>query len=198
MAGDTLNCFNCPAGAACIAGDGSPNQCVCNPGFVGNGTVCVPDRCGPPINGSIAEEWRVDAHYVPNPLSDAIGTGRWVEARRYSTFFDSSANGAGLLWSQAEQACRNVTPFWHLASFHSLTQGQEAAAVVSSQDSPPVFIGLTYNTSKGNWSWTDGSSVDYLAWGDGQPDNPTGSETVVQAKVWMPTTTNGNGPLLFW
>ncbi len=34
-----------------------------------------------------------------------------------------------------------------------------------------VWIGLFDSNRKQNWTWSDGSSIDYMNWMDAQPDN---------------------------
>ncbi|EFO93073.1 CRE-CLEC-51 protein [Caenorhabditis remanei] len=63
-----------------------------------------------------------------------------------------------------------------LASIHSQAENQFlvelSKAGITNKDkghNDDVFIGLIYQNSK--WQWTDGTAVNYLNWGDGEPNN---------------------------
>ncbi|PIO59852.1 lectin C-type domain protein, partial [Teladorsagia circumcincta] len=92
------------------------------------------------------------------------------------------------LWASfenAENICKGNGG--HLASIHSLEENNFVATmgmsgITYTNDADLTWIGLkqaTYPTSK-DWSWTDGSPVDFLFWAPSQPDDAGGSEHCVE------------------
>lgn len=47
----------------------------------------------------------------------------------------------------------------------------------------PVWIGLYDASKSGNWSWTDGTPLDFENWGSSQPDNEGGTQYCAQLRV---------------
>ncbi|XGW31390.1 hypothetical protein V3C99_009952 [Haemonchus contortus] len=92
------------------------------------------------------------------------------------------------LWASFENA-ENVCKAngGHLASIHSLEEnnfvaGMGMSGITYTNDADLTWIGLkqaTYPTSK-DWTWTDGSPVDFLFWAPTQPDDAGGSEHCVE------------------
>ena len=56
-----------------------------------------------------------------------------------------------------------------LASIHNKDQKQAIKLVADSHPKFLYFIGLQ-EESKNEWTWVDGSEVDYLGWDKGEPN----------------------------
>ena len=75
-------------------------------------------------------------------------------------------------WADARANCLSVGG--ELASIHSAEQNAEAYALASSLDASSnyyAWIGFNDLTAEGTWAWSDGSTVDYTNWNDGEPNN---------------------------
>ncbi|KAH7699818.1 hypothetical protein AAVH_33074, partial [Aphelenchoides avenae] len=46
----------------------------------------------------------------------------------------------------------------------------------------PVWIGLFDASKSGNWSWTDGTPLEFENWGSSQPDNEGGTQYCAQLR----------------
>ncbi|CAJ0592976.1 unnamed protein product [Cylicocyclus nassatus] len=83
----------------------------------------------------------------------------------YKTFF-------GEMFEAAENTC--ITVGGHLTSIHSFEENTFIAELAK-MDRPASYqdqtwIGLHVETNSRNWTWTDGTKVDFEIWG---PDCPT-------------------------
>ncbi|KAH7714006.1 C-type lectin domain family 4 member M-like protein [Aphelenchoides avenae] len=47
----------------------------------------------------------------------------------------------------------------------------------------PVWIGLFDASKSGNWSWTDGTPLEFENWGSSQPDNEGGTQYCAQLRA---------------
>ena len=68
-------------------------------------------------------------------------------------------------WIDSEKACRELDG--HLASIH--TKGENVFVKSMLMSSYSYWIGLTDVYNEGNFSWTDGSAVDFTDWLQGNP-----------------------------
>lgn len=100
--------------------------------------------------------------------------------------------GAGRTYSSAELKCQaslgqpspgQATP--HLASIHSPQEHIALAGMIQSflmQNSfttlTTFWIGMNDTIREGNYTWSDGSTVNYLGWGQSQPNNWRGQDCV--------------------
>ncbi|XP_037083759.1 C-type Lectin CRL-like [Pollicipes pollicipes] len=75
-------------------------------------------------------------------------------------------------WSDAAKACRTIQPGSHLPSIHN---DAENGAIEIMQGQTTSWLGLTNFTGNG-WAWMDGTEVDYVNWGEDQPDDAYGAE----------------------
>uniref|UniRef100_A0A7E4VMN8 C-type lectin domain-containing protein n=1 Tax=Panagrellus redivivus TaxID=6233 RepID=A0A7E4VMN8_PANRE len=83
-----------------------------------------------------------------------------------------------LRWDDAESTCLSESA--HLASIHSQQEVDfinELATMNVSVDCgntlPQLtWVGLYTTDNNKSWKWTDGSTVDFLQWNDGEPNEP--------------------------
>uniref|UniRef100_A0AC35GSZ8 C-type lectin domain-containing protein n=1 Tax=Panagrolaimus sp. PS1159 TaxID=55785 RepID=A0AC35GSZ8_9BILA len=93
-------------------------------------------------------------------------------------FFNTSATG----FAKAEIFCRERGG--HLASIHDVFTN-----VALSQEFPPqsteadFWIGANKLMAHGNWSWTDGTSMDFTDWKKREPQNITGTDCVALSMI---------------
>ncbi|CAJ0601834.1 unnamed protein product [Cylicocyclus nassatus] len=92
----------------------------------------------------------------------------------YKNFFPAT-------FYDAESLCRNSEG--HLTSIHSHTENSFVAALSKmgirmSTNKQGIWIGLV-RYGKDNWTWTDGTKVDFLAWGPGAPNDWEATECCV-------------------
>ena len=78
-------------------------------------------------------------------------------------------------WEQAVNACPTVGTGSQLASIHSLL---ENAFIMGSYDYADSWIGLNDIEQEGQFTWSDGSDVDFTNWARQQPDNKFGQDCV--------------------
>ncbi|CAJ0601812.1 unnamed protein product [Cylicocyclus nassatus] len=98
----------------------------------------------------------------------------------YKNFFSAT-------FHEAESLCRNLNG--HLTSIHSRNENSFVAALSKmgmriSTNKQGIWIGLVRSdylnsNRKDNWTWTDGTKVDFLAWGPGAPDDWEATECCV-------------------
>lgn len=86
-------------------------------------------------------------------------------------------------WVAARKACMVRGPTVDLASIHSAEDntfaGDQALAALGGEPTGPFWIGLRRRDPDwklcapdvAQWEWSDGTSVDFVAWSAGQPDN---------------------------
>merc|ERR1712212_1023039 len=76
-------------------------------------------------------------------------------------------------WSAAEDNCQSQDA--HLASIHSDEEHDFIQALIQNFDPSQLhtWIGLNELYVEGRWMWSDGSIVNYIRWGGGQPDDGT-------------------------
>ena len=79
-----------------------------------------------------------------------------------------------LSWSESESECRSFFG-GHLASVHDLKTNGFLFSLITTN----AFIG-GYKKADGRWCWTDGTTMDYLHWHQGQPDNVGGEENYME------------------
>nr|CDJ88766.1 C-type lectin domain containing protein [Haemonchus contortus] len=138
----------------CAAAPGSSPPTVCPPP-----PICPPQ---PAIPGHCPSEWT----YFAN--TDSC----------YKTLF-------GANFYEAEQSCQAAGS--HLASIHSSAEDRFVAGMAKTGEAYTnpnslTWIGLWqpgYPISI-QWTWTDGTSLDYTAWAAGEPNNADGNEHCAQ------------------
>ncbi|VDK54008.1 unnamed protein product [Cylicostephanus goldi] len=90
-------------------------------------------------------------------------------------------------FSNAESLCRNFGA--HLTSIHSADENHFVAELAETGLEFPsneaheraTWIGLRRaDDSKGDWLWTDGTKVDFLAWSPNEPNDSSGNERCVE------------------
>ena len=87
-------------------------------------------------------------------------------------------------WPVAEAACRKLHPAAHLASVSSHAENKMIASMY--YGCCYVWLGGSDFSTEGNWTWSDGSSMDYTYWwqGEGQggpQENCLGLNTYLRA-----------------
>ncbi|XP_060545238.1 C-type lectin mannose-binding isoform-like [Pantherophis guttatus] len=89
-------------------------------------------------------------------------------------------------WNDAEMACRKHKPGCHLASIHSIDQGVDLAEYITDYltRKTHVWIGLRDPRKQRTWEWSDRSSINYLSWNPGEPNNDFNKEHCVH--LWSP------------
>uniref|UniRef100_A0A914WLM7 C-type lectin domain-containing protein n=1 Tax=Plectus sambesii TaxID=2011161 RepID=A0A914WLM7_9BILA len=86
----------------------------------------------------------------------------------YKVFFEL------VTWLEAETKCRNNGT--QLISIHSEQENEIIAGLIQGQKTSNAsedhtWIGLRITDNGENWTWSDGSGVDFLNWADGEPNN---------------------------
>ncbi|XP_030003829.1 lactose-binding lectin l-2-like [Sphaeramia orbicularis] len=81
-----------------------------------------------------------------------------------------------MTWADAELHC--VSQRANLVSIHSLEEHNFVKSLIQNFDHAQghTWIGLSDTQKEGAWMWSDGCSVGYLLWDNGQPDNYKGIE----------------------
>ena len=102
----------------------------------------------------------------------------------------SSADGAGIRWSDAEAYAVSVgahlTEVGSAAENNFLFQTFGKAQFGSQLPVDSLYIGFTDQASEGNFVWSNGATVSYTNWGPGEPNNTHGAEnwgTIVGANI---------------
>jgi hypothetical protein len=82
--------------------------------------------------------------------------------------------GMGRNWEQARAFCRGMGG--ELASIHSDADMACAIRIVAPSGNLPhgAWIGLHEEQEEGNWRWSDGTPVNFIAWMKGEPSNDSG------------------------
>ncbi|CAJ0601816.1 unnamed protein product [Cylicocyclus nassatus] len=122
-----------------------------------------------------AEFSRLESSKAAHPAHCDVGWAYYDETDScYKNFF-------GLNFDDAERLCRTVGG--HLTSIHTSTENSFVGELAKSGIAPEkccelaTWIGLTRpDIPNSNWTWTDGTEVDFLAWAPKQPDDFRGVE----------------------
>ncbi|CAJ0596911.1 unnamed protein product [Cylicocyclus nassatus] len=131
------------------------------------------------ISAKVAETttpWRI------RPISSSTHPAHCDVGWAYYDETDSCyKNFFGLNFDDAERLCRTVGG--HLTSIHTSTENSFVGELAKSGIAPEkccelaTWIGLTRpDIPNSNWTWTDGTEVDFLAWAPKQPDDFRGVE----------------------
>ncbi|XP_070560009.1 alpha-N-acetylgalactosamine-specific lectin-like [Ptychodera flava] len=89
-------------------------------------------------------------------------------------------------WNKAESFCKSLGG--HLASIHSRQENEFVAALPPSSQS--FWIGLNDKDWESEFVWSDGDSVVYTNWSNGEPDDRRGQDcaaidpTFTSASSW--------------
>jgi hypothetical protein len=83
-------------------------------------------------------------------------------------------------WMLANQACGAAG--YSLASIHSQAEDTFVRQTAATFGETSWWIGLNDRRREGNYRWSDRSTVDYLAWGPGEP-NDAGNEDCVELRT---------------
>ena len=112
-------------------------------------------------------------------VSEANCPNGWLyyETKCYK-FMDSNEE----TWPDAVAACDSALPGSTLASVHDHEQN---AFLETLAGYGVTWIGLSRDSTNGNWTWTDGSDFDFNNWYYGQPD--VDGAACVESNCW------GNG-----
>nr|BAP16791.1 lectin [Heterodontus japonicus] len=81
-------------------------------------------------------------------------------------------------WPEAEAYCKKVVPGGHLVSIHGKEQNMFIAEMFGTQ----IWIGFNDRQTEGDFIWTDNSSIKYVNWNDGEPNN-SGDEDCAEMQV---------------
>ena len=94
-----------------------------------------------------------------------------------------------------------------MVSFHSITEEVELFKLIRNNEklSPDwYYLGFSDRSSDAGYKWQDGSGIDYLNWGAGQPEKTTsgeecsgivsGTSETPEARGWFSTYCVDQGP----
>ncbi|CAJ0601823.1 unnamed protein product [Cylicocyclus nassatus] len=124
-------------------------------------------------------------YYLEHSNAACTCTGRCETGWTY--FNETDACYKTFFWKnfdEAEGVCRTLGG--HLTSIHSFLENDFVAELAKSGKpytsccSDTTWIGLRRpDPVKSNWTWTDGTEVDFLAWAPNEPDNWGGIQRCV-------------------
>ncbi|CAN9503894.1 unnamed protein product [Ophioblennius macclurei] len=88
-------------------------------------------------------------------------------------------------WADAELHC--VSQGGNLVSIHSVEEQNFVASLIKNFDPEEgvTWIGLSDLHKESRWMWSDGSRVNFVFWGSGQPDNLGNYEHCAEVN-WLP------------
>ncbi|XP_029437627.1 lectin-like [Rhinatrema bivittatum] len=88
----------------------------------------------------------------------------------WSCFFSSYYKyiATPLPWIEAELYCQRQIPGGHLASLHSV---EENDFILNLCNRNIIWIGASDSYKDRSFLWTDGSSLDFVNWSSGEPNN---------------------------
>ncbi|KAK2811268.1 hypothetical protein Q5P01_002876 [Channa striata] len=81
-----------------------------------------------------------------------------------------------MAWVDAQKHCQSVDA--NLASIHSKEEHQMIQSVIftATNVNSEAWIGASDAQQENYWFWIDGTLLDYLNWGAGQPDDKRGQQ----------------------
>ena len=105
--------------------------------------------------------------------------------------------GTGRSFNSAELKCKSALgpakpgqPIPHLASVHSPQEHIFLATFLQTfmsqhnfNKSTTFWLGLNDRNREGNYSWTDNSTINYLGWAQGQPNNWRNGQDCVEMRM---------------
>jgi hypothetical protein len=97
---------------------------------------------------------------------DANGGGKYAYCFRNKSY------------AAAEADC--VTQGGHLVSIHTQAQQDQIATAIALIADTPWIIGLSDAAKEGTYAWSDGSSLNFQPWADGQPNDGSGNDDCIQ------------------
>ena len=103
--------------------------------------------------------------------------GSWFRNVDNSCMFASKEK---LGYQDAKEKCETINGY-SLVSVHSMAEQNQIQGALKNVDSTTqdYFVGLRENR-QGEFSWSDGSPIDFVYWADGQPNDQSGSQQCVK------------------
>ena len=126
---------------------------------------------------------------VDEPCDEAKGWYGWTGSKQCYKFdyYSSAEDGdASFDFALADATCRQmaVDGKSHLVSIHNQNDENNLVNLLLEKSKDTVFwIGLSEPEGQKGYSWTDGSALNYLNWGIGEPNNHNGMENCVELKI---------------
>ena len=126
---------------------------------------------------------------VDEPCDESKGWFGWSGSKKCYKFdyYSSAEDGdASFDFSLADATCRQMADGGksHLVSIHNQNDENNLVKLLLEKSKDTVFwIGLSEPEGQKGYGWTDGSALNYLNWGIGEPNNHNGMENCVELKI---------------
>ncbi|XP_033624617.1 macrophage mannose receptor 1-like [Asterias rubens] len=110
--------------------------------------------------------------YKPCPTGD----GDFFLYNHFCYYLSPDSNYLG--WKDAEDYCHEYGA--HLVSIHDQEEYDFLYNQINRLDIGSFWIGLREYSQSGSYKWSDGTSLDYKAWVEGEPNDSNGEEKCVE------------------